>query len=96
MNNAGMYYVTITDEEGCSDVTSTTVVVNENPVASIGNDQVRCEGQPLYLSAFGGDYYEWNGPNDFYSTDQYPVIDRGLINLKGKVKAVHVYSVPIG
>ena len=70
----GIYTVTVSNEFGCVsrastyiDVQSVTAIVNAtpNPVPY---------GGTLYLTASGGESYQWSGPNGFYSTQQNPVI----------------------
>jgi hypothetical protein len=70
----GVYKVTGTNEYGCSssasvfiDVQTVNAIVNAtpNPVPY---------GGTLYLTASGGQYYQWTGPNGFYSYFQNPII----------------------
>ncbi len=54
------YYVTVTDNNGCSDVADVTVTVNPLPIASAGPDVTICDGDCATLTAGGGMYYEWS------------------------------------
>ena len=64
---AGTYAVTLTDFNGCHASSSVTFIVNLNPVADAGNNQVSCSGEAVTLggnpTATGGlaPYsYVWN------------------------------------
>ncbi len=70
----GIYTVTASSEYGCTatssvyiDVQTVNAIVNAtpNPVPY---------GGTLYLTASGGTFYQWTGPNGFYSYQQNPVI----------------------
>jgi len=54
------YYVTVTDNNGCSDVADVTVTVNPLPIADAGSDVAICEGECTTLTATGGMYYQWS------------------------------------
>ena len=54
------YTVTVTASNGCTDVASTTVVVNPLPVPSISGNNVICYGDYTTLVASGGVSYLWN------------------------------------
>ncbi len=56
-----MYYVTVTNTQGCYDVDSVLITVNPLPVADAGNDTTVCEGESVTLTATGGDTYTWSG-----------------------------------
>ncbi|HRY33356.1 MAG TPA: dockerin type I domain-containing protein [Bacteroidales bacterium] len=71
---AGVYLVTVTDDNNCSAATSTTVVINALPVPTISSNAPICAGATLTLNAGGGTSYIWSGPNNFGSTLQNPSI----------------------
>ncbi len=73
---AGIYTLTVTDANGCTDDETTTVVVNDNPVATAANDGPVCVGGTLTLTGgpSGMDSYSWTGPNSFSSSDQSPTV----------------------
>ncbi|MBK8080367.1 MAG: hypothetical protein IPK25_08845 [Saprospiraceae bacterium] len=52
--------VTVTDVNGCSDNTSKTLTIHDNPVASISGDENICEGESTLFPAEGGLSYSWN------------------------------------
>jgi gliding motility-associated-like protein len=56
-----MYYVSVTDANGCSANDSVQVIVNPLPVANAGTDQTVCAGTAVSLNATGGTSYVWNG-----------------------------------
>lgn len=61
VTTAGSYTVTVTGSNGCTDVTSTTVTVNQPPTAAIsGNTNICAGGAPAILTASGGSQYSWS------------------------------------
>lgn len=54
------YIVTVTDNNGCSNSSSVTLVVNPLPIISASNDQIICSGSAVLLSALGGVTYQWS------------------------------------
>lgn len=60
LNQAGKYYVTVTNAAGCIQKDSTTILINPAPVATTGftNASV-CEGDSIQLIAGGGPPYQW-------------------------------------
>ncbi len=72
--NAGVYTVVVTDDNGCSASAETTVVVYANPTASASNSGPYCVGETIELSATGGTSYAWTGPAGFSSTLPDPTI----------------------
>lgn len=66
------YYVTITDANGCSNSDTISVIVNPNPVISLGPDTLLCPNVPFVLSP-GNQFlgYEWQDG----STDSTFTID---------------------
>ena len=73
---AGLYTVTVTDGNGCSNTANTTVVVNPLPTPSASNNGPVCEGQSLQVFALpnGMTSYNWSGPNSYTSGLQNPVV----------------------
>lgn len=65
------YYAVITDQYGCSDTLTKTIIVNPLPVVDAGTDTTILFGESaqLYAAATGGMYYVWdpitalNNPN---------------------------------
>lgn len=75
-NTAGTYQVIVSNTQSCRDTASLAVTVNPIPPAQInvvGGSNVSCEGSPITLNAFAGNYaYSWNtgyvGP--YYTVNQ--------------------------
>lgn len=70
---AGVYTLTITNENGCSATNTTQIIINSASVTITSNSPV-CEGANLNLSSSGGVSYSWTGPHNFTSTLQNPII----------------------
>jgi hypothetical protein len=71
---SGVYTLTITNTQGCSSTTTTSVTVNALPIATASSNSPLCAGNTLSLSGGGGGTYLWNGPMGFSSTAQSPSI----------------------
>ncbi len=59
-----IYYLEGIDENGCSNIDSVLIVVNELPIIDAGEDQAVCNGAVIMLSGSGaGEFgmYEWSG-----------------------------------
>ncbi len=60
LNQAGKYYVTVTNAAGCTKRDSTIIIVNPSPVAATGFSTASiCEKDSIQLTATGGISYEW-------------------------------------
>lgn len=66
-NATKIYSVTITDGNGCTGITNSTVIVNDNPTTTINGFTTICLGSSTTLTAVGssgsgsGYSYTWNG-----------------------------------
>lgn len=60
VNAFGVYTVTGTSSEGCSNTTSVTVLVSQLPVITITGETDICTGESTTLTANGGETYLWN------------------------------------
>lgn len=61
LNQAGKYYVTVTNAAGCSNKDSTIIIVNPAPVASTSFAKASiCIGDSIQLQAAGGPPYTWS------------------------------------
>jgi len=75
LTQAGVYSVTVTNENGCTNTASVSVVVNPLPVATAGaSPNPICVGKTLSLTSSGGTSYSWSGPAAFSSSLQNPSI----------------------
>ena len=60
-SNAGKYYVTVTDVNGCSNKDSTNVIINLAPVATTGfTSATICAGKSIQLTSSGSNTYSWS------------------------------------
>ena len=81
--SAGIYTVTITDQNNCV-TTDTVQISNLNPPVIIATaNGPFCEGSSINLSASGGVTYSWAGPNGFTSTTQNPTIFPAALTQSG-------------
>ena len=73
---SGTYALTVTDGNGCSSTTTTSVTVNASPVAIATSNGPVCEGTSLNLTGAPGGMisYSWSGPNGFTSILQSPTV----------------------
>ena len=60
VGQSGVYFVTATNVEGCSAVTSALVTVNPNPQISITGNTTICAGSSTTLTATGASNYIWS------------------------------------
>ncbi|MEA3187610.1 MAG: hypothetical protein QOD99_1440 [Chthoniobacter sp.] len=70
----GVYTVDVTDSKGCTASAVASLIVNPNPVVTIGGP-VGCQTTPAMISAnvtggSGSLRYAWSGPNGFSATTQ--------------------------
>ena len=73
--NGGIFTVTVTDMNGCTDSISTLVTINPLPQVTSSTNNVVCAGKQINLTASGGNTYVWSGPNNFISNNQNPTIN---------------------
>ncbi len=76
VSSTGSYSVTVTDANGCTAVTSTTVTDDFTPpMADAGSDDLICEGESKTLTASGGVSYLWSdGVGSTASVSVSPVV----------------------
>ena len=95
--NAGVYYVTVTDNAGCTKTASTSVSVSSNfaPSISAGSNSPICSGMNLALNSTpsGGTLpytaFSWSGPNNYVGSQEDPTPFPAFLNAAG------VYSVTV-
>ena len=92
---AGTYILTVTNNSGCIDTTSTDIVVIPKPVATASNDSPVCEDGTINL--FGGPSdmmsYSWTGPDGFTSSLQNPTISNTTPGMTGTYTLTVTYSI---
>ena len=91
---SGGYSVAITDANGCTASTSTSVIVDPLPIPTIGSNAPICTGFTLNLTSLNtrntnGNSYFWTGPNTYTSSNQNPSITNANTSMSG------TYSVTI-
>ncbi|MFN8358083.1 MAG: hypothetical protein U0Y10_26710 [Spirosomataceae bacterium] len=86
---AGVYSVSVTNSNSCSNSATTSVVVYPKPSITIASNSPVCEGNTISLSASGGTSYSWSGYAAFASTQQNPSQASATTSMAG------VYSVSV-
>lgn len=83
--NAGLYTVIVTDANGCVNSQDIDVTIEESPDVQLSSNSPVCEGEDLNLSEQGGDgdSWQWEGPDNFISTLQNPVIQNVSLDAAG-------------
>ncbi|AWV98861.1 Ig-like domain-containing protein [Arcticibacterium luteifluviistationis] len=82
--NAGVYNLTVTDANGCSNNAAVNVAVTSGLTVTAGTpDSKICSGYALNLTASGGNSYTWTGPNGFSSNSQNPTISSPIASSSG-------------
>ena len=73
---SGIYTVTVTDGNGCSNTATTNAVVYALPAVTASSNSPVCVGSPLNLigGPAGMTSYSWTGPNGFTSNQQNPQV----------------------
>jgi gliding motility-associated-like protein len=93
---SGSYSATLTikDEFGCQNDTTVLINILSPPVVEASYNAPVCENGNLTLNASGepGNTYTWQGPANFVSNDQNPVISNMSANKAGDYK---VYAVSV-
>lgn len=80
VNQGGTYSVTVTNADGCSASTETTVTTIPAPAIVISGNTNLCEGESTMLSASGADSYHWStGAN----ASSIQVSSFGIYNVTG-------------
>lgn len=74
ISNAGTYQLTITDINGCISSSNVSIVVNEAPMAILTSNSPICRGDDITFQLSVATSYIWQGPNNFTSIVQNPII----------------------
>lgn len=73
--NVGTYSVSVTDINGCTATTTTSISLYTAPIVTITPTALAvCEQSPITLTASGASTYSWTGPNGFTSTSANPSV----------------------
>ncbi|MDP1800278.1 MAG: gliding motility-associated C-terminal domain-containing protein [Bacteroidota bacterium] len=86
--NAGVYTLTVTNANGCTNTITTNVAINPLPVIAPLNNPTVCLNTNINLGANGGTGYAWTGPNAFVSGVQNPVIANATAAMAGPYTVV--------
>ncbi|MGZ4064275.1 MAG: PKD domain-containing protein, partial [Bacteroidia bacterium] len=70
----GIYTVTVTDANTCTNTAVASVSVNPIPTPSVQSNSPVCVNKILSLNAAGGVSYQWSGPSGFSSSVQNPTL----------------------
>ncbi|WP_341227362.1 CUB domain-containing protein [uncultured Arcticibacterium sp.] len=83
-SNSGVYNLTVTDANSCSNNAAVNVVINSGLTVTAGvADSKICSGYALNLNASGANTYTWTGPNGFSSNSQNPTINSSTVTSSG-------------
>ncbi len=82
---SGTYTVTVSNNNGCSDASSTSVIIFPGVTAAAASNSPVCEGDDIMLVADGDvdAIYEWTGPNGFAQEGQTIIIPDATIENTG-------------
>lgn len=81
----GIYQLTVTNSNGCTNFTTVAVTVNNNPVPTASaNPAAICANSIISLNASGGSAYAWSGPNGFTSNLATPTITNAGTSYAGQ------------
>jgi len=68
-NSAGVYNVNVTDQYGCKNTATVTLIVNPKPLVTISSSQKICEGDSVMLQAGGGSTFLWSPATTLSATN---------------------------
>jgi hypothetical protein len=81
---SGIYTVTVTDSNGCSNTATTSVTVNAALNVQASYNGPLCAGDSLNLGVNNiGTGYSWSGPSGYSSTQQNPTITPSTVSNSG-------------
>jgi len=73
-STAGMYAVTVTDQNGCTGSANASLTIFPNPTATVQEQPYMCDGQIILSASSGFTAYSWSGPNAFSNNSQAPTL----------------------
>lgn len=65
VNNTNNYSVIVTDQFGCTNSDTVSILFHPNPIINLGNDTVLCGNSILLSSVIGYNSYNWNNGLSF-------------------------------
>lgn len=74
IENTGTYFVTVSDDAGCTGSSFTNILVNPSPTAQVDYNYPVCRGETIFLQGIADGNVWWQGPADFYSDLAAPTI----------------------
>lgn len=78
--NAGIYTVTVTDNNSCSSTAQVVVEIIAQPIITNIVNNLICVGETIELKSNGGSSYQWSGPNGYSSSNPInTILDASLI-----------------
>lgn len=80
---AGVYTITATDINNCTNSNTSTLLINPLPIVSVVGSTI-CANKTISLSVSGGTAFIWSGPNGFNSTAQNILISNATTNMSGQ------------
>ena len=103
----GTYPLSVIVEDLCFQEIDTLyqdVLISLRQDLAVGPDQVGCEGTDIGLSAIDldGAKFEWTGPNDFISDNQFPILESvtleeaGIYEAVGNISGCKTFPLDIG
>jgi len=104
VSQSGVYTVTATNAEGCSNTANVTVTVNPLPNVNISGNSSFCQGDNVTLTATGANTYVWSNASTNASitvsnAGNYTVTgtdDNGCSNIATKTVSVNpTYNIPL-
>lgn len=88
----GTYSVTIKDDNGCIDSSTTTVTLLPTPTAIANSNNPVAIGDSIHLATDTTNGITWSGPNTFSSTQQYPHIANAQLSNGGTYQVIKTNS----
>lgn len=82
---AGVYFVTVSNEDGCTSTGSVEVIENAKPIVEIETPESICPEDDISLMEVGegGIEWQWSGPNEFSSDKQHPLLEEASAEYSG-------------
>jgi hypothetical protein len=101
---AGTYYLQITENDGCVRRDSVELIVHPRPTLSIETNSPVCAGETLMLNGVGGNPVRWeieysdttlNGYNSYGNSDEF-FFNVSFVFNNTRLKFIAKYSIELG